>query len=208
MGASAAHERCVILGGSFDPVHGAHLALAEAAQARGAVAELLWLPAARSPFKDAAPRIADADRVDLLRAVVEARPGERIELCELQRPAPSYMVDTLQLLKANGEERPLALLMGQDTLAGLPRWKQADELTRLAEFWVAPRPGAAPLDEQLVEVRQALPGLRVTTLDFVPTGLSSTALRACLARGEDPGAEALPRPVWELIQARRLYRAG
>jgi nicotinate-nucleotide adenylyltransferase len=197
----------VLLGGSFDPVHAAHLALADAVQQACSPRELVWVPAARSPFKDDAPRAEEQDRLAWLRAVVEGRDGERVDDRELHRPAPSYTVDTLESFAEEDPSTPLALAMGADSLAGLARWHRAEELVRLAWILVAPRPESAAdrVQDELATCQKQLPEARLCLLPMAPVELSATAIRAQLARGEDPGPERLPRVVFDGIRRRQAY---
>lgn len=210
MNEAGAHRQqtppCVLLGGSFDPVHAAHLALADAARAHGAE-RLIWIPAAESPFKPEGPSIDDADRLALLQCALLGRSGESIDLREWQRSGPSYSVETLRSLAAEQPQESWAWLMGEDSLASFLDWKHSAEIAELAALWVAPRVegGASRLDEHMQRVQAALPSARLVKLSFAPQRARSTEIRAILARGEDPGRELLPASVLHEIVARQLY---
>ena len=138
-GADDRRAPCIaLLGGSFDPVHAGHLALADAAHAHGA-AEVVWVPVAQSPFKLDGPRIEDADRLALLQAALLGRSGESIELREWGRSGPSYTIETLRELTAEQPSTRWAWLMGEDCLKSFVDWREAAEIAALAELWVGPR---------------------------------------------------------------------
>jgi nicotinate-nucleotide adenylyltransferase len=191
----------VILGGSFDPVHCAHAALADAVHRACEQAELIWVPAAQSPFKSDAPQASAADRCALLEAFLAERPGERLDRRELERPAPSYSLDTLRSMQAEHPHLRFALALGADAFAGIPRWQGAAELLERVILLVAPRPGLARPEAKVPGHPQA----RVHCLAMPPVDLSSTKLRAALADGIDPGRAALPLSVFKTIQQRGLY---
>ena len=137
-------------GGTFDPVHDGHLAIARAA--RDALdCAIRFMPAADPPHR--APPGADAaQRAEMLRLAIDDEPGLRVDLRELRRDGPSYSVDTLRGLRAEyGEAAPIALLVGADSLLGLPTWHDWTALFGLAHFVVADRPGSA-LDARLPPV--------------------------------------------------------
>ena len=131
---------CGILGGTFDPVHLGHIALAEAALAGLPLAEVLWLPSG-SPGHRASPLAAAHDRLAMLRLAIGRNPRYRIDASELDRSEPTYTVHTLARLRAElGRAQPLALLLGSDSFLSLPTWLRWRELFDLAHIAVAGRP--------------------------------------------------------------------
>src|SRR6202162_3254631 len=123
--------RIGVLGGTFDPVHFGHLRTVEVAAARFGLDEVIYVPARLSPFKTEAP--ADGrHRVAMLALALQSRFDWRIALDELDREPPSYTVDTLRALAARSQPADLWLLIGTDTLATLDRWKEPEEIVRLA----------------------------------------------------------------------------
>lgn len=130
--------RLGVLGGTFDPPHAGHLDLARAALRGLKLDLLLVVPAKRSPFKGARPT-ADRHRLAMLRLAFRGMEGVRISPMELKRPVPSYTVDTLKALKRRWPKAELFLLVGADAAKGLPKWKQAKEIRRLASVGIFPR---------------------------------------------------------------------
>jgi len=209
---------CGILGGTFDPVHLGHVALAEAALARLPLAEVLWLPSG-SPGHRAAPVAGARDRLAMLELATGAHPRYRIDASELESGEPTYSVHTLTRLRAQlGNARPLVLLLGSDSFLSLPTWLRWRELFQLAHIAVASRPGhlhgegapAADISAELVrraarpdELAASAAG-RIAGFDMPPVDISSSAVRAQLAAGQD-ARHLLPAAVLAYIGSRRLY---
>ena len=207
-----------ILGGTFDPVHLGHLALAQAALAQLPLTEVLWLPSGSPGHRDA-PVASTRDRLAMLRLATAADALYRIDEGELDRGEPTYSVHTLARLRAQtGKAQPLVLLLGSDSFLSLPTWLRWRELFDLAHFAVATRPGQLPvnggplpdLSEEIAR-RSARPEQltgsaagRVARFDMPPMDISSSAVRAKLAAGEDV-RNLLPGAVLAYIGARRLY---
>ena len=181
--------RIGVLGGSFDPPHAGHVAVAEAAVRQLGLDRLLVIPAAQAPLRDAAAR-AGADGVP--RAAVDDR--------EIRRGGVSYSVDTARELARENPGADLVWVLGADQLSRLHLWREAPGLCRLARFAVLAREGReGSVDASLASVA------RVERLRAPEVDVSSTRLRALLASGADAG-KALPPAVAAAIQARSLYR--
>lgn len=212
----------VFYGGTFDPIHNGHLAIARCA-AQELQVPVRLMPAADPPHR--APPGADAQtRTAMLERAVADDPALCVDRRELERArrlpgVPSWTVDTLRELRAEqGPQRPLALLMGADSLLGLPTWHEWESLLPLAHIVVADRPGSA-LEDGLPEplashLRQAwasgpevladLPAGRVWRLRQPLQGESATAVRALIAGGGN-WRPLVPAAVAAYIQARGLY---
>jgi len=133
--------RIGIYGGSFDPVHYGHLNLARTAIADLALDRLIVLPANVSPFKtDAAPVATPLwDRVARLRATFADVEKAVVDLREIERGGVSYAIDTVRAISAEHPDAEIFFIIGEDSVAGLPRWKDYDELCRLCTFRAYPR---------------------------------------------------------------------
>ena len=223
--AAAAGQQGVWLlyGGTFDPVHNGHLAIARCAAAELQVPVHL-MPAADPPHR-APPGANAAQRAHMLELAVAGEPVLRVDTRELQRAArqpgvPSWTVDTLREIRAQiGPQRPLAMLMGADSLLGLPSWHEWEHLLDLAHIVVAERPGsgldgalpaalAQRLDGAWAGSAQALadaPAGRVWRLRQPLHSESATALRALIANGGHQWRDLLPSAVAEYILAQGLY---
>jgi nicotinate-nucleotide adenylyltransferase len=141
-------------GGTFDPVHNGHLAIARAARDElGCTVRLM--PAADPPHR-AAPGADAGQRARMLELAIADEPGLIVDRRELDRDGRSYSVDTLRELRAEmGPDAPIALLIGADSFLGLPGWHEWKALFDFAHFVVAPRPGS-PLDGQLPQELAAM----------------------------------------------------
>ncbi len=221
---SSAGNRNVIgiLGGTFDPVHLGHVALAEAALRGLPLGEVLWLPSG-SPGHRAPPVASARDRLAMLRLATAGNPRYRIDDVELGLSEPTYTVHSLTRLRAQlGNGQPLALLLGSDSFLSLPTWLRWRELFDLAHIAVASRPDYLPSDggpapELSAEIarRSARPEQlaasaagRIVRFDMPPVAISSSAIRAQLAAVQDT-RHLLPAAVLAYIQAQHLYlKAG
>lgn len=209
----------VLYGGTFDPVHAGHLAVARAA--RDALqAGVRLVPAADPPHR-AAPGAGADDRAALLELAIAGEPGLSVDRRELHRAGRSYTVDTLRGLRAElGPAAPLAWIVGADAFRGLPSWHEWGALFDLAHFVVAVRPGHGlddlpPVLEQACAGRWAsdpaelgaAPAGRLWRLDMPLHPASATELRRRLRGGADPGDWLAPAVAAEIAR-RGLYRAS
>ena len=196
--------RVGIFGGTFDPVHLGHLAMADAAARKFDLARILFLPARQSPHKSAPPT-DPRHRLAMLALAIQGRPDWSICFSDLDREGPSYTVDTLRELSARLLHDELWLLMGTDALAGLARWEQPGEILRLARVAAFYREPYRDAGLVLPDV----PGLegRLEVFDAGSVRISATELREELARGES-AAGRVPPAVAEYITKQGLYSAG
>jgi nicotinate-nucleotide adenylyltransferase len=206
-------------GGTFDPVHNGHIAIALAA--RDALGTTIWMMPAADPPHRAAPGANAEDRAAMLDLAIQGQAGLRVDRRELLRDTPSYTIDTLRELRAkHGDAAPLAFLIGADSLHDFATWKEPEALLAGAHWVVAERPGSA-LDEhlppevaRLVGVRWTLnaaalresPGGRVLRLRQPLQGESATQIRRRIAAGET-WHHLLPLAVSRYIVEHGLYGA-
>jgi nicotinate-nucleotide adenylyltransferase len=185
-----------ILGGTFDPVHNAHLAVAARALEALSLARVLWIPTGAPRYRD--PPVAPAaHRVAMLALALEGEPRYAIDERELAPNATGYTYDTLVALHAQlGASVPLVTLIGADQYEKLDTWHRARELFSLCRFAVFGRPASAHATEK--------PRPGVIPVEMPPIAISATGIRARIARGEDVSAD-LPQPVLRYIQRHHLY---
>src|SRR5207249_9620968 len=189
-------ESIGLFGGSFDPVHLGHLLVAQAAREELRLARLFFIPAAQSPFKPGLT-LAPADaRLQMLRLSLAGQTDCEIDDQELKRGGVSYTVDTVRDYVRRFPAAQLFYLMGADHVPQLPKWRDADELARLVEFVVLPRPGQAAAPLPLPFRGRALAGF--------PLGVSSSQIRARVNSGLPIDLLVGPA-VAEAIRDNRLY---
>ncbi|MCH7836348.1 MAG: nicotinate-nucleotide adenylyltransferase [Chloroflexi bacterium] len=197
--------RLGILGGTFDPVHRGHLALANAARDELGLDEVLFLPAGQ-PWRKAGRMIASNEhRLAMLRRALEGEAAFPVSTLELERAGPSYTADTLEALRDDRPEDELFFLVGEDALMDLPNWERPQRILELARLAVARRADSSP--EALEEAERRLPGLgeRVIWLRMSVLAVSATEIRERV-RGGQPIGNLVPAAVEEYIRKQGLYR--
>ncbi|MCW9058555.1 MAG: nicotinate-nucleotide adenylyltransferase [Gammaproteobacteria bacterium] len=204
-----------IFGGTFDPIHYAHLRTALEVQQQLELAELRFIPAAVPPHRSQ-PLANAQQRLDMVRLAIQDQPGMTVDGRELEREGPSYMVDTLASLRDELGEVPLVLILGMDAMLGLPDWHQWTRLIELAHIVVMERPGAAlPEQGELAELVRVHRCEKIARLAQKPAGavwfvsvsqldISATDIRARLAAGASPRF-LLPDAVLDYILDEGLY---
>ncbi len=185
-----------LFGGSFDPVHLGHLLVAQAAREELNLARLFFIPVFQSPFKPDRQPIFSNERLRLLRLALAGKTWCEIDEQEIRRGGMSYTIDTLRDYAKRFPGAELFYLIGGDHVAKLPQWRAAEELSRLAEFVVIPRPGQAEVEFP--------PPFRGRRLKGFPLGVSSSEIRARVKAGL-PIDHLVSSPVAEAIHNNRLY---
>lgn len=185
-----------LFGGSFDPVHVAHLIVAEtAADELGDGTAIRFLPAREQPFKRSAHQATAEQRAEMLELAVRNNPRMQVERIELGLPTPSYTVRTLRALTAREPGNRFTLLLGADAANDLAAWWEVDALPGLADIVVFARPGAAVPRHPLVGKVITVPAIDV----------SATQVRERVKQGRSI-RYLVPEPVREYIVGRGLYR--
>jgi nicotinate-nucleotide adenylyltransferase len=186
-----------LFGGSFDPIHHGHLLVAQAAAEVLGLDEIRFVPAREQPFKAGEHVAPAADRASMVERAIAGSVGMRLERLELDRPGPSYTVDTLRALRGREPGASFVLLVGSDAAMGVPRWHEAPELSRLARVVAFGRAGIAS--------GTLPPGIEFITVPAVE--ISSTVVRERVRRGQSI-RYWVPDAVAEFIASRGLYRDG
>jgi nicotinate-nucleotide adenylyltransferase len=194
-----------LLGGTFDPIHMGHLVIAEEVRLKLALDEVLFIPAGR-PWLKSERRVAPGEhRLEMLKLAIGPNPHFKVSTIELERPSPSYSVDTVSALRDElGAEVELYFIVGFDALAELPIWKEPSRLLDLCHIVAVRRPGYAELDWRYLE--QAIPGIsaRVVVVDVPQIDISSTLIRERVAGGLSI-SHLVPEAVEGYILKNRLY---
>lgn len=207
---TAESTQLLLYGGTFDPPHRAHVELPRLVAQRLGCDQILYIPARSSPLKERDPTPA-AHRLVMLRLALSRVPEARISTIELDRPGPSYTVDTLERLRdAFGPSVPMRLLIGTDQAVQFHRWRQWERILEFATPAVMLRPPSdrESLREAMREVHGDAGADRWLdwTVDVPVMGISASRLRQQIAAGEDPGSD-LAAPVLAYIRDHGLYAA-
>ena len=184
-------KKIAIYGGTFDPVHHAHLILAREAIETLGLEKVILVPAAISPLKKAAPVASGEVRLAMLRTAIRGQPEFEVDECELLRPPPSYTIDTVEEIRRRECDALLYCLIGEDNIEQLPRWHRFNELEKLVRFVVLDRTGKQPTHTyQLIHRR---------------IDISATEIRRRVAQHESI-RYLVTGSVEEIIQREKLYR--
>ena len=199
-----------ILGGTFDPIHHGHLAIAEAAREELGLERVLFVPAGQPPHRPSAPGASAEDRAAMVSLAIADAPAFELSRLELDREGPSYTVDTLTELAAAGGRRrapDLWFIMSAEAFAEFPSWHEAERVLALCRLVVLPREGhPAPDLPALTAVLPSLAG-RVTLLDGPRIRLSASEVRGRAAAGMSV-RYLVPDAVAAYIADHRLYRVA
>ncbi len=208
-----------VLGGTFDPIHDGHLAMARFARAQLDLSKVLLIPAG-FPWQRQ-PRASAEDRLHMAELAVVQQPFIEVDAREVRRPTPTYTLDTLEELHASyGSDQPFCLILGSDAFLNLPTWKEWTRVLELAHVVVLCRPGfdlpvehLSPALREAWDARQGSvaelqnsPGGRMIRLEMPPVPISSTQIRHALAHSLSSLEGLLPPPVLNYIETHHLYR--
>ena len=173
-----------VFGGTFDPIHYAHLAVAEAARDAFDLRRVLFIPAAQPPHKPDRSIAGAEHRFAMVQAAIADNPGFEISRTELDRGGPSYTVETLASLRAADPDRPLALILSAESFAELPTWHEPLRILELAEVViVAPRFGYDEVDGSFLTRNFPKTTAEAVFLDGPHVRLSASEIRARAATG-------------------------
>jgi len=194
-----------VLGGTFDPIHFGHLGLAEEARARLDLAEVLFVPTGQPWLKVNTSISAVAHRVEMVRLAIADKLYFKLSNVEIERAGSSYTVDTIAQLQTQfGTGNEFFFIVGWDSLAELPRWREPSRLIRMCHLVVAPRPGYPYPDLNYLD--SLIPGISqlVTMLDKPEIDISASDIRSRVARGLSI-CHLVPKPVERYIKQHKLY---
>jgi nicotinate-nucleotide adenylyltransferase len=180
-----------IYGGTFDPIHHAHLILAREAMETLELEEVVFVPAAMSPHKLAEQPTPAATRLEMLRAALNGEPGFRVDERELHRPPPSFTFDTIEDFRREQPDAQIFYFIGSDNLPRLHTWHRIHDLEKLVQFVVLER-GSTPSDSKLLTIRRLI-------------DISATEIRNRVATGASI-RYLVPPAVAEIIQRHQLYK--
>ena len=194
-----------VLGGTFDPIHIGHLIVAEEARIKLGLSEVLFVPAGQPWLKldhDITPAI---HRVEMVRRAITPNPCFKLCTLEVERLGPSYTVDTLMMLRERlGSEASFFFILGRDTLADLPLWKEPGRLIQICRLVAVPRLGLGLPDLKSLEA--SVTGIigNVIQLDMPVIDVSSSQIRKRVAQGVSV-RYLVPDEVERYIAEQKLY---
>ncbi len=191
-----------IYGGTFDPIHNAHLAVAEEVKARLDLEEILFIPAGSPWLK--VPVSPARHRLEMVRLAIAGKPHFKLSKIEVERSGHTYSIDTIAELKKQRPGDEFFFILGWDSFSQLTRWHKPDRLITLCWLVVVPRPGYAAPD--LIEMEVLVPGLtrKVLLLDKPRIDISATEIRERVAQGLSINS-LVPEAVAEYIKNQGLY---
>ena len=205
-------RRIGLFGGTFDPPHLGHLAIAEWARDRLGLARVIFMPSGKPPHKPGDRISSVDDRLKMTRLAVRGVPGFTVSVDEARRRGPSFTIETLSVLRAREPNTRLYLIMGEDSLREFGTWHEPEAILSMARLVVALRPGGKRSPGRgSGPGHRSRPGelsagdSRVTWLDNPGLELSSSSIRAWVRAGRSVRF-LVPTSVAHYIRRHRLYR--
>ena len=198
--------RVGILGGTFDPIHIAHLIIAEEARVQLGLEEVVFIPAGQPWLKADQPVSSANLRMEMVRIAIASNPSFQVSSIEVDRPGPTYTLDTLVALREGwGREAELHFILGTDALQDMPRWKEPNRILELCTPVVFTRPEYETVSHTRLE--EALPGItkKLRVLRDPQIGVSGTEIRRRVAGGTSI-RYLVPEGVDRFIMDNCLYR--
>ena len=194
--------RVGIFGGTFNPLHNAHIHVALTAMRECELSEILFVPNGIPPHKRKLDGVGKEDRFRMVELAIALHENVRVSRIEIDRDGPSYTIDTIKALK-DDYAQGICFVVGADRLLELDTWKEPDALLQSVPFVIAPRAGVSleSFDSPPFDIATIYP------LDMSEVDLSSSWLREKIHRGEAI-EEWVPSAVAEYVRERGLYRNG
>ncbi len=201
--------RIGLFGGSFDPIHRGHLLLADCCWRQARLDRVDFVPTAQQPLKPRGPVASEADRLAMLRLAIEGRPEFALSLVEIERGGVSYTVETLRQLRRETPDAEFFFLMGADSLADFPTWREPAAICELATPLVVRRAETPPPDFAALGAfvsAERLAAIRAHEVEMPATPISSSSVRRLVAEGGE-WQTLVPAAVARYIEERGLYRS-
>ncbi len=189
-----------LFGGTFNPLHNAHLLVAKKALEQFGLKEVIFIPCGIPPHKEVADGVSKEDRYEMVRLAIAGQPRFSVSRIEIDRDGPSYTIDTIRALKGKHPEG-LCFIVGADLLSQIETWKEPEALLKSVPFIVAPRDGV----RKAIFTAPPFDRAEIHFLDMEEVDLSSTWVREAVRRGEEFERSVPPR-VADYIREHGLYR--
>jgi len=188
--------------GSFNPIHIGHMAIANYIVEYTSLDEIWFVVSPHNPLKEKATLLDDRNRLYMVRLAVEDDPRFRACDIEFSLPKPSYTIDTMAFLTEKYPGREFSLIMGEDNLCTLHKWKNPEELVKRYHIYIYPRMNAGKKEDQTL--KKILSLADITTVNAPVMEISGTFIRDAVKDGKDIGWY-MPAPVWKYIQEMHYY---
>jgi nicotinate-nucleotide adenylyltransferase len=206
---SMSQTKIALFGGTFDPIHKGHIGVARSAVEIIGAGKLIFVPARRSALKGESPVASDTARLQMVRLAISGIDGFYVSDWELKRPAPSYTIETVEHFRHElGPDASFYWLLGADSVAELPHWHKIKELIDTCFLTCMHRAGHKPPDfSHLIDTLgpERVKKLAENVIQTPLIDISSTQIRARLAKGQDAG-DMLSPAVADYIREKKLYR--
>ena len=186
--------------GSFNPIHIGHLILANYILENSDMAELWFVVSPQNPFKDKKSLLSDHNRLDMVQLAVKNYPNMRVSNVEFSLPKPSYTIVTLTYLKEKYPDHSFALIMGEDNLKGLPKWKNSDKLIENYQIIVYPRLFEGEKQEKEFSKHDHISMINAPIIE-----LSATEIRNMIKNGKNV-RPMLPPEVFDYLDGSNFYK--
>lgn len=207
-----------LMGGTFNPIHMAHLRIAEEAREQCGLGQVLFIPAADPPHKPLAGDLSFADRLEMVKLAIRENPSFAVSEMEAQRGGKSYTVETLKTLRTSRSQDELFFIIGSDSFLELGLWYNYQEIFNLSSLIVVERPGSViqePLQQLPQDVRQSFKqgsgrtlhhasGSSIMFVSGIQLDIASTRIRSILASGGSI-RYLVPESVERFITQKGLY---
>lgn len=190
-------KRTCVYGGSFNPIHNGHIALARQMVRESLADEVWFIVSPQNPLKQDMELLSDEKRLRMVEVAIEGEEGMQVSDIEFRLPRPSYMYRTLLTLRASHPDREFSLLIGADNWQTFPRWYHYADILRSHTVFVYPRSGVS------VDVSRLPSSVHLLSSPFID--ISSTDIRSRLASGQRID-DIVPPEVAEMIQREGFYR--
>lgn len=194
-----------IMGGTFDPIHFGHLVISEVSRFEFDLEKIIFIPTGVPPHKATYMVTNPEHRYNMVQLAIEDNPNFEISPIEIERPGPSYTVDTLRQLVNNYPDTEFYLITGADAILEITTWKSFEQLAELCYFIAATRPGYQ--NENFLKQIKILPGKlpeKIFPIEVPGVAVSSTEIRKRIAQGK-PIKYLLPQKIENYIFQNRLY---
>ena len=200
-------QKIGIMGGSFDPIHNAHIAMGIAARDQFGLDKVLYIPNAHTYYKKDHVSVSDEDRCNMVKLAIKPYPFMEISMIELNRGGTTYTIDTITELRAAYPYAEFFFIIGGDSLVNLKTWRRIDELFQMTVFLTVTRNDVdiEETDRIIEEYKELFPGSDIRKITFDSMNISSSMIRNMLGDDMDV-SDMVPADVLTFIQDQGLYK--